>query len=84
MHKERRGIIHAVLDSDTPNPTSASDIEDHNAMSATRKTFRKQMRVLEKLSLGETIEADTGRDIKCFRLDKEFAWPLYLEFPPFE
>lgn len=83
MHKERRGIVRAVVDPDTPNPISSSDIEAHEATSVTRKTIRDRMELLEKLGLGSVVEGDTGRNTRLFELDDDFVWPPYLRYTTF-
>lgn len=83
MHKERRGIVRAVLDPATPSPITSKNLKNHGATSSTRQTLRERMKLLEELGLGQVVEADNARDTEQFLLKDEFAWPDYLHFPTF-
>jgi hypothetical protein len=83
MHKERRGIVRAVVDPKTPNPITSKDLKTHPATDSTRKTLREQMKLLETLGLGEVVTKDNGRNTEQFALKDEFVWPDFLDFPTF-
>lgn len=83
MHKERRGIVRAVVDPKTPNPITSKDLKTHPATDSTRKTLREQMKLLETLGLGEVVTKDNGRNTEQFALKDEFLWPDFLDFPTF-
>jgi len=83
MHKERRGIVRAVVDPDTGNPITSREVTEHDATTASRKTLLKRMDLLQNLGLGDVTVGDSNRDTKQFLLYDEFAWPDNLTFPRF-
>ena len=83
MHKERRGIVRAVVDPDTDNPITSREVTEHSATSASHKTLQKRMDLLQVLGLGDVTRGDSGRDTKQFILDSDFVWPDGLQYPRF-
>lgn len=83
MHKERRGIVRAVVDPDTGNPITSREVTEHDATTASRKTLLKRMDLLQDLGLGDVTVGDSSRDTKQFVLHSDFIWPDDLQFPRF-
>jgi energy-coupling factor transporter ATP-binding protein EcfA2 len=84
MHKERRGIVRAVLDPDTSNPITSADLRNYPTTESTRKTLRDRMELLESLGLGQQVKNSNGRQTEKFMLKDKFVWPDFLGFPNFK
>lgn len=83
MYWKRRGIIRAVVDPEVENPITATDILEHDAVDASRKTVITRMEELANIGLGEVKQDGTGRETRLFELGDQFAWPAQLSYPRF-
>jgi len=82
MPSKRRSPIRALLDPETEQPLTSSELED--IMGISRPTARDYIDEITTLGLGE-MEEVTGRggSQKAVRVASDFHWPGGLAFPEF-
>ena len=82
MPSKRRGAIRALLDPDTQEPLTPSEVED--ILDVSRPTARDRIDEVAALGLGVTVDVPgRGGTTTGVRVKSEFRWPDELAFPEF-